>query len=265
VITSSHNPKIQRLRALIGRRQEREQAGAFVVEGVRLTEEALQAGWTPELALFSETPSPRGRELLDQFRQRGADVEEVEPGLLKRTSGTENSQGIAAIFALRNLPLPENPDFVLIADAVHDPGNLGTLLRSASAAGVQAIFLSPGTTDPFAPKVLRAGMGAHFRLPLASLTWPEIIAYCKKEQEISSLSVLLAEAKHGIPCWSLDLTRPLALLVGSEAEGASPQARSFADQWISIPMPGRSESLNDAMAASILLFEVVRQRSLSKT
>lgn len=261
MITSTHNPKLQRLRALTGRRQEREQARAFVTEGVRLTEEALLAGWTPELVLYSAELSERGLALLEQFRQRGAEVEETLPRLLQSASDTETAQGIAAVFAMRSLPLPERADFVLVADAVRDPGNLGTLLRSAAAAGVQAVLLAPGSADAFSPKVLRAGMGAHFRLPLAALSWEEIAAFCQAKGDTPSLNVLIAEAEEGRSCWTLDLTQPLALVVGGEAEGASTSARGMADGLVRIPMPGKSESLNAAVAASILLFEVVRQRS----
>ncbi len=263
MITSAHNPKLQRLRALTGRRQEREQARAFVTEGVRLTEEALLAGWTPELVLYSAGLSERGQALLEQFRQRGAEVEETLPRLLQSASDTETPQGIAAVFAMRSLPLPERADFVLIADAVRDPGNLGTLLRSAAAAGTQAVILAPGSADPFSPKVLRSGMGAHFRLPLVSLSWEEIAWFCKRKESASSFKIWIAEAEEGQSCWELDLTRPLALVVGGEAEGASAEARRLADGLVRIPMPGKSESLNAAVAASILLFEVVRQRSQS--
>jgi TrmH family RNA methyltransferase len=170
-----------------------------------------------------------------------------------------------AVLPMGRLPLPEQRDFVLIADNLRDPGNLGTLLRTAAAAGVQAVLLSPGTTDAFAPKVLRAGMGAHFRLPIFALPWEEMRAVCKPVQHASStsgasLQIFLAESSQGSACWDLDLRRPLALMVGSEAEGASPEARGMADTFIMIPMPGRSESLNAAIAAGILMFEIVRQR-----
>jgi len=158
---------------------------------------------------------------------------------------------------MRQLALPEPLDFVLICDNLRDPGNLGTLLRSAAAAGVQTALLSPGTTDAFAPKVVRAGMGAHFRLPVQHLSWGEIRDLCKH----NGLRLFLAEAAEGAAAWDLDLRQPLALMVGSEAEGATPEAMALAAQPVRIPMPGQSESLNAAVAASILLFEIVRQRS----
>lgn len=257
MITSSHNPKIQQVRTLLGRKQAREETHAFVIEGVRLAEEALAAGCCPTLVLYSGELSERGRVVLQGFSNAGAELEEVSPGLLDGLSATETSQGLLAVCPLFELPLPERLNFVLIADQVRDPGNLGTLLRTAAAAGVQAVLLAPGTADPFAPKVLRSGMGAHFRIPLRSLSWEEIPHICKP-----ALRIYLAEASEGTPCWQLDLRRPLALVVGGEAEGATPEARRVADGCVTIPMPGKSESLNAAIAASILMFEIVRQRSI---
>jgi len=255
MITSVQNIKIQRVRALLGRRQEREAARSFVVEGVRLAEEAQAAGLRPELVLYAAGLSVRGQSVLNAFAAAGAEIEEATPGLLDGLSATETSQGLLAVFPLQALPLPPYLDFVLIADQVRDPGNLGTLLRSAAAAGVQAVLLAPGTTDAYAPKVLRSAMGAHFRLPLYRMDWDEIIQVCKPR-----LKIYLAEAGAGTPCWQIDFRQAAALVVGGEAEGASPQARSVVDALVTIPMPGKSESLNAAIAASILLFEIVRQR-----
>lgn len=263
MITSAHNPKIQRVRALLTRRQERDEAGLFVVEGVRLVEEAQAAGWQAELILHSQALSERGQALVSRFRSTAADIEEVPDHLMQSISGTETPQGILAVLRQRSLSLQPQPNFLLVIDAVRDPGNLGTLLRTAAAAGVQAVLLAPGSADAFSPKVLRSGMGAHFHLPILSLDWAEIHALC----EDASLQLFLADAEQGVSCWSLNLRQPLALIIGGEAQGASPEARQFAHHFITIPMPGQSESLNAAIAASILLFEVVRQRSdnLSKS
>ncbi len=259
MITSAHNPKIQAVRALLGRRRERAAQGEFAVEGVRLAEEAFQAGWIPQLVLVGPQLSERGRSLVEGFSQRGIEVEEISEALVASLADTETPQGLLAVFRARILPLPEKLDFVLVVDAVRDPGNLGTILRSALAAGVQAVFFTPGTVDVFSPKVLRAGMGAQFHLPARLLNWDEILAACRKPAE--PLRLLLAEAGQGDSLWQSDLCQPLALIVGGEAEGASREARALADGLITIPMPGPSESLNAAVAASIILFEAVRQRS----
>jgi len=244
---------------LLSHRQDRQQAQTLVVEGVRLVEEALNNGWQPQCVFFSDQLSARGKNLLAGFSQSGADVEEITPRLMESLSETEAPQGILAIFARRSLPLPEQLNFVLILDNLRDPGNLGTLLRSASAAGVQAALLTPGTVDAFSPKVLRSGMGAHFRLPVLSKSWNEIQAICRTHST-PPLNIFLAEGQEGTPCWELNLRQPLALIIGSEAEGPGKEARQLADDLVKIPMPGGSESLNAAIAGSILIFEIVRQR-----
>jgi TrmH family RNA methyltransferase len=129
------------------------------------------------------------------------------------------------------------------------------LLRSAAAAGVQAVLLPPETTDAFAPKVMRSGMGAHFRLPIRSMAWEEIAQMSKS----ADLQVVLADMD-GTSCWETDLRRPLALIVGGEAQGASTAARRLAERRISIPMMAQVESLNAGVAGSVLMFEVLRQR-----
>src|SRR5512146_3339649 len=229
MITSSHNAKIQQVRALLGRRQARAEARAFVIEGVRLVEEAQAAGCRASLVLYSSELSARGQAVLAGLLERGGDGEEVSPGVLDSLSATETSQGLLAVFPEVELAWPERPDFGLVIDQVRDPGNLGTLLRSAAAAGVQAAALAPGTVDAFAPKVLRAGMGAHFRLPLRSLSWAEI-----QHAWQPRLALYLAEASGGTPCWELDLRRPVALVVGGEAEGASREARAAVDGMVTI-------------------------------
>jgi len=253
MITSSQNTKLKLARALQGRSKEREEANAFVIEGVRLIEEAMTAGWRFQFVLFSDGLSERGQDLLKALAAHRVEVEEVAGDLLQKVSDTETPQGILAILEFSNPPISTSLDFVLIPDQIRDPGNLGTLLRTAAAAGVQAVFLSPETTDPFAPKVVRAGMGAHFHLPIYSLTWDEI------RERTKDLQIHLADMD-GTSCWKTDLRKPLALIVGSEAEGASADAKQLATQKICIPMTGNVESLNAGVAGSVLMFEVVRQR-----
>lgn len=254
MITSSQNAKIKSVRALLGRAKERREANAFVVEGVRLVEEASNSHWRFQFALYDETLNERGKSQVEGLKSRGVDVEMISDKLMKSLSGTETPQGILAVLEFHPLPVPTTLNFVLIPDQIRDPGNLGTLLRSAAATGVQAVLLPPETTDAFAPKVVRSGMGAHFRLPIYSMTWDEIQA------RTEGLQIHLADMD-GISCWETDLRQPLVLIVGSEAEGASEQARKVVTQKISIPMAGNVESLNAGVAGSVLMFEVVRQRS----
>ena len=254
MITSSQNSKLKLVRALIGRAKERHEANSFVIEGVRLVEEAVNAGWNIQFVLYSDGLSERGRDLINILSTKNIEVDDVAGDLLQKLSDTENPQGILAVLSDSELPIPDSLNFILIPDQIRDPGNLGTLLRTAAATSVQAIFLPPETADVFSPKVLRAGMGAHFRLPIHSLTWEEIKIQTKDMQ------ILLADMG-GTSCWETDLRKPLALIIGGEAEGASDEAQRLAPQKMSIPMAGNVESLNAGVAGSVLMFEVIRQRS----
>jgi TrmH family RNA methyltransferase len=257
LITSAQNPKLKLVRSLLGRAKERREAGAFVAEGVRLVEEAANSHWEFRFALYDSTLSERGLSLVTALQSRGVECEEVTPELMKSLSETETPQGILAVLPFTDVPIPDFPTFLLIPDQIRDPGNLGTLIRSAAAAGVQAVLLPPETTDAFAPKVVRAGMGAHFRLPVRAMTWEEIRRV--SESASQRMGVYLADMD-GVSCWETDLRGPLMLIVGSEAEGASESARRLATQRISIPMSGKVESLNAGVAGSVLMFEVMRQR-----
>jgi RNA methyltransferase, TrmH family len=254
VITSSQNPKIKFVRTLLGRAKERREAGAFVVEGVRLVEEAESRNWKFRFVFYDASLNERGSSLVEHLLSREIEVEEVSESLMKSLSDTETPQGILAVVELAPLPIPDSPNFILIPDQIRDPGNLGTLLRTAAAAGVQAVFLPPETTDAFAPKVVRSGMGAHFHLPIQSMRWEKI------RRETKDLQIFLADMD-GKSCWETDLRQPLALIIGGEAEGASEEARKLALQKISIPMSGNVESLNAGVAGSVLMFEVMRQGS----
>ena len=255
MITSTHNPKLKLIRALQGRAKERRDAGAFVAEGIRLVEEAYSANWPFRFILYDEVLNERGSSLVENLKSRGVDCEMVSTSLMKSLSETENPQGILAVLNDTQLPIPDSLNFVLIPDQIRDPGNLGTLLRTAIAAGVQAILLPPETTDAFAPKVVRSGMGAHFHLPIHSMNWEEI----EKMLQVAGLKVFIADMD-GQSCWETDLRQPIALIIGGEADGVSEFARKLANTKISIPMSGNIESLNAGVAGSVLMFEVVRQR-----
>lgn len=255
MITSSSNAKLKLVRSLQSRSRQRKSENAFVAEGVRLIEEAADAHWPMEFLLFDETLSDRGLALIERLKENaGLEISQVAPSLMAEISDTETPQGILAVLKHQRLPLPDPSSFILIVDQIRDPGNLGTLLRTAEAAGADGIILTPGTVDAFSPKVVRAGMGAHFRLPIWDQSWDEIRSVVK------GLKVFLAESGTGLAVWRADFIQPLALLIGGEAFGASPQGRSLADQTVAIPMPGRAESLNAAIAAGILIAEVLRQR-----
>lgn len=256
MITSTQNPKIKWVRLIQSQSRARREEQSFAVEGVRLVEEAAASGWPARLVLHTEDLSPRGRQAVERLAAAGAEVEMVSENVLRSASDTQNPQDILAVLEMQTLPLPPRPDFLFIPDQVRDPGNLGTMLRTAAAAGAHGVLLTPGSVDPYSPKVLRSAMGAHFRLPIHALSWEEI----RSLVQAAGLQVYLAAAGEGQSCYASDFRAPLALIVGGEAYGASEQARLLTTTPVHIPMPGGMESLNAAIAAAILLFEVVRQR-----
>jgi len=256
MISSVRNPKIQEVRGLQSRARNRRDAGAFVVEGVRLAEEALNSGWRAKAAFYTRGLDERGQLIIKSLPAQKINAEEVSESVMKAISETKSPQGILLEMEAKELPIPAQPSLVLILDGLADPGNLGTLLRSAAGAGADVVLLAPGSADAFAPKVLRSGMGAHFKLPIREIDWPEIASFCKKE----NLAVFLAEAGQGKSHNQVDLTQKVALIIGGEAHGASPAAHQLKPESIHIPMPGQIESLNAATAGSLLLFEAVRQR-----
>ncbi|MBI5031383.1 MAG: RNA methyltransferase [Chloroflexi bacterium] len=256
MITSSSNSKIKHVRAL-SRRKERHAARQFVVEGVRLVEEAVQAKIIPAFVLHTSSveDDQRAQALLEELRAV-TQVLAVSDAVMKEISNTETPQGVLAVVPFIELALPTPPQFVLILDAVRDPGNVGTIMRSARAAGVDELLFAPGTADPYNDKVVRSAMGAHFFVPFRALSrWREITEMTKMMPRI-----YLADAHGDVDYAHADWSRPVALIVGGEAEGASDTAHSakIAAVRVSIPMLGGTESLNAAMAATVLLFQAAR-------
>jgi TrmH family RNA methyltransferase len=254
VITSTSNARVKWVRALNGQRKARYRESAFVVEGERLLQEAVQAGWPARLVLHTGHLDPKGRGLINNLARLGAEVEEVSEHVMKACADTDSPSGLLAVLELQHLPQPQTTDLALVVDRLSDPGNLGTLLRTAWAAGAQVVYLTPGSVDPFNPKVVRGGMGAHFHLPILTVDLNDL------EGLLQGLQIRLADAGGGQRYDRVDWTRPSALIIGGEAHGAQQAVAELADERVTIPMPGHSESLNAAVAAAVLLFEAVRQR-----
>lgn len=257
MITSLSNDKVRYVRALQSRRRVREREHRLVFEGVRLVEECVRAGITPTFVFYTTTveADQRGGGLLASLRRMDVPCYEVTEAVMSACSDTQTPQGILAVLPTPNLPRPECPTLTLILDRLRDPGNLGTILRTALAAGVEQVLLAPGTVDPRNPKVVRAGMGAHLRLPVATLQWESIT------EAVTGCDVWLADASGETHYTSVDWTRPVAIILGGEAVGAGKRARALALGRVSIPMAAQVESLNTAAAAAVILFEVVRQRA----
>ena len=256
MITSVSNDRVKYVRAL-SRRKMRQEEGRFVVEGVRLIEEAVHANVQPEQIFYTADVGTRGQKLAERLHAGGVVCLEVTPGIMRVCSEAETPPGILAVLPMPATSLPLHPTLSLVADALRDPGNLGTLLRTAAASGCDEVLLGPGTVDVYNPKVIRVAMGAHFRLPMAAMTWPGITSH------LSGLEIWLADAHAPTSAHyaTVDWTRPSAVIIGGEAEGASAEAASLATGRVSIPMQRGIESLNAAVAAAIILFEAMRQRT----
>jgi TrmH family RNA methyltransferase len=254
MLSSPKNPKIQRIVRLQSQTRMRKKERVFVIEGVRLAEEALNVNWQPELVLHTDALTERGRKVIQEFQARGVVIQAVTSQVMNTASDTQSPQGVLAVLPIPNRDIPPNSNFLVIADGLRDPGNLGTILRTALAAGVEGVLLPPGTVDPYAPKIIRSAMGAHFHLPIINCSWEKI----RKLTE--SLQVYIAEADAEQSCYDADFSKPLALIIGSEADGTGGEAHSLATASVKIPMPGYAESLNAAVAGAILMFEVSRQR-----
>ena len=255
MITSTANEKVKYVHSLY-RRRVRYRERCFVIEGVRLVREAFRAGIVPALVFYGEgiDAIPGGGELLVEMQKVEAPAFAVSERVMKALADTVSPQGILAVVPFVELAPPPSLSLALVVDRLRDPGNLGSILRSANAAGVEQVILAPKTVDPYNPKVVRGAMGAHFQLPIVALSWPEIA------ETLAGVQILLADVRAEQAYCEVDWTQPSALIIGGEARGASREARELAAAAISIPMPGEAESLNAAVAASVILFEAARQR-----
>lgn len=248
IITSSQNARLKRVRTLLSYGKRRRSEQALVLEGVRLVQDALAAGAVAEFVLLREDMvSP---DLVDQLRQLDVTTQFVATALFDQLSDTQTSQGVLGVFPWPDVPAPESPNMTLILDQFADPGNVGTALRTAVAAGVDLVVLAPNTVDPYNPKVVRAAMGAHFRIPIVRWDWPQIDAL--------DIPLVVADAHGDTTIYDLEWPRPCGLVIGSEAHGPSHSASQRAAMTVRIPMAA-GESLNAAMSAGIILFEVFRR------
>jgi TrmH family RNA methyltransferase len=248
-ITSPTNERIKWLVRLRDRKH-RDAESVFLVEGERLYGRALAAGLSPAVTFTKGEIEARG------------DVVTVAPDVLDKASYRNRSQGIIGVFAqfetgLSDLQLPQNP-LILVVEGIEKPGNLGAMLRTASAAGVDAVVSIGDSVDLFNPNALRASTGAVFSVPVVVSDWDHVGIWLS-EQGITAVATVPGG---GLPQWETDLSGPTAVLVGAEDEGLSDRAVTVATRTISIPQhEGTTDSLNASVAAAIVLFEAVRQRS----
>lgn len=260
VISSTENPLVKHIR-LLKRRKGRKEHGQFLIEGVRLIEEALAAGIRISQVIYRQNPSTQCKQLLRQLERLNVPCQAVTKALFHYLSDTATPQGIMAIVPKHKLPLDalKNLEYplLLVADGVQDPGNLGSAIRTAAAAGAHAVTITPGTVDPYNEKVVRATMGAIFRIPLIEVSKVEQMLHTLKEQQIK---IVVGHVGADRLYFTANLKGPVAIVIGNENQGPSEALLVAADLLVKIPLLGPTESLNASAAAAILLYEVVRQR-----
>jgi len=253
----SHNARLKELR-LAFRRAERTARGECAIEGVKLLEEALRHGLHLETVFFSESARPLAEKLLDQIGAR-TETLVLSTALFNSIVPSETPQGVAALLKLRSftsgqlLGRAQEGSFV-VAAGLQDPGNLGTILRSAEAFGAAGIFLTEGTVSPYNSKVLRGSAGSIFRLPFLQISSSELIPLLREH----GVRLLATSSHKGTPLTEANWSLPLAIFIGNEGAGLPREIMHQMDETVVIPQAAPVESLNAGVAASIVLYEAAR-------
>lgn len=267
-IVSPHNPRIKAWAQLLGKKG-RDRQQAYLIEGIHLVQEALrwQAGVTTVLySLERGLPSEIAELLAAGGGEREQQLEcvPVSEQVLAKCSDTETPQPVLAVIAKRPhaaeslLAVPNG--LVVVADGIQDPGNLGTIIRSADAVGASGVVLGKGTVDLYNPKTVRSTMGSLFHIPVVEAELPPLLA----KAAAAGIRLYGTSLQATQSCYACDFTGASWIVLGNEGSGLSAETAAQIGEPIIIPMPGAAESLNVAMAATVLLFEAMRQRGLNK-
>lgn len=261
-IKSQANPHIREALEIKNKRSKYRQ-DSFIVEGSHLIEMAAASSSLIKKVFFTHSFSAKSdsQRLLDLLQKKTIGIFEVSEHILNKLSDTEAPQGLIAImsFSLSSLEKIQFKDKSLIvaADCIQEPGNLGAIIRTADAAGADAMIILPGTCDIFMPKTLRATAGSIFNIPVVYSEQKAFISWAKE----NSIALLTADVKAKKNLFETDLIKPLAFVFGNEAHGVNLELRNRADMLLKIPIYGKAESLNVAAAAAVCLYEAVRQRT----
>jgi TrmH family RNA methyltransferase len=261
VITSAANSTIKNIRAL-KHRKDRDESGLFFIEGVRIVGEAVQQNAKIDSLVVApdQLTSPFGRELVQQQRQLGVPVIEVSPSVFESLSGKDGPQGLGAVIKQRwehinEVHLTSGLGWIAI-DAAQDPGNIGTIMRTADAVGVTGLILTGNSADPYDSNALRASMGSVFSLRLVRANFEAFAAWKQR----TNYTVIGTSDRASDDYQSIRYETPLILLMGSERQGLSADQMAICDTMAKIPMVGRSDSLNLAIATGVMLYEIFNQQ-----
>jgi TrmH family RNA methyltransferase len=262
-ITSAQNPKIKNLLLLQEKSKARREQGLFVVEGRRELEHCIEAGYSVRTVFVcNEIAGQADNDLRHARPDRASQIIEIPEALYRKVAYRESTEGIIAEVEykerkLSDLRLPENP-LVMVLESVEKPGNLGAVLRSADAAGADAVLICDPLTDLYNPNLIRASIGAVFTVPTVACSSEDAIAFLHGH----GIQILTAQLQDSSLYYDIDMRRGTALVMGTESTGLTDQWRKAASAHIRIPMLGRLDSLNVSVSAAILLFEAVRQRQI---
>jgi len=265
-ISSTANPRIKEIKGLVNRK-EREARGKAFIEGLRIAIEAIDEQVEIDTLVYCDAllTSLPGRDALIRFLAREPEkILSVSENVFRAISGKDGPQGLAAVIQQRWYNLEDlhyQPGEVILAlNEPADPGNLGTILRTADSAGVHSVILLDHTTDPYDPTAIRASMGAIFNLKLVKSPWADFFQW----KHTGGIHLIGAAGGEGFDYHFAEYPTPMVLLMGSEREGLSDEQKTACDQLVSIPMVGRSDSLNLAMATGIILYEIINHWRDSK-
>ncbi|WP_261378463.1 TrmH family RNA methyltransferase [Paenibacillus agilis] len=262
-ITSVSNPRVKQW-AQLQDRKYRNREGRYIAEGIHLVQEALRSGAPVESVVFDQE---RGlpAELTSYVKETETSSQPIEwiavtDAVIRKCTDAETPQSVFAVMRKPELNWRQlfeaKQALVVVVDGVQDPGNLGTIIRSADAVGATGVLIGRGTVDVYNSKTVRSTMGSMFHLPVVEGDLLELLPEAK-EQGVCVVSTSL-QAEHS--CYSFDFRQPTWFVVGNEGKGVSPQVQSLVDESVIIPMQGQAESLNVAMATTVLLYEAMRQR-----
>jgi len=264
-LNSLQNPRVKYISRLYRPRFGKKEC-KFIIEGSLMVSEALQYNWPAEQIICTHAwqISSRGSLVQELANAAGIEIVQVSQEVFKKLSATETPQGVLAVLKRREKELDqlafENPTLIVLVDGVQDPGNVGTIIRSADASGAQGVILLKGTADLYNPKTLRATMGSLFHIPVIEA---ESIGRVQCFATTAGMQIIAGSPSAKQTIISCNFKAPTIVAVGSESEGCSEELLSICDHIVKIPMPGLAESLNAAVAVSIILYEAIRQRFLS--
>lgn len=259
ILTSTKNPLIKQVRKL-HRAKERQKQNLLSLEGTNLVAAAHQADYKLDIVFYTPQWADRHQLLCREIVQKGFKVQLVSDEVLKAIATTVNPDGIVAIAPRRAVAKPDlsRTKLGIALERLQDPGNLGTIIRTAAATGVDGLWLSPDSVDLYSPKVLRASVGEWFKVPVE--TSQNLLDLARK-QRLQGIQIIATTAQANKIYWQLDFSLPQIIFLGNEGSGLSQELIDIADERVSIPLYNGVESLNVAVATALLLYEAKRQSS----